>query len=69
MSKDNVSFEESLSMLEDISKKLESDSVTLEEAIELFQKGIELSKNCSDKLNDAKQKIERITDMEKPNDA
>ena len=69
MSKDNFSFEESLSMLEDISKKLESDSVTLEEAIELFQKGIELSKNCSDKLNDAKQKIERITDMEKPNDA
>ncbi len=69
MSKGNFSFEESLSMLEDISKKLESDSVTLEEAIELFQKGIELSKNCSDKLNDAKQKIERITDMEKPNDA
>ena len=66
MSKEKKTFEEALSELEKISKKLESEDITLENAIELFEKGIALSKECSDMLTSAKQKIEKITDMEQP---
>ncbi len=66
MSTEKKTFEEALSELEKISKKLESEDVTLENAIELFEKGVELSKECSNMLTSAKQKIEKITDMEQP---
>lgn len=62
MSKDKLSFEQSLSELEAISKELESKDLTLDKAIELFEKGIKLSKECSKILESAKQKIELITD-------
>ena len=61
MSKENLTFEESLAELEKISKQLESHDVPLEEAIKLFEKGMKLSKECSDKLEAAKQKIEKIS--------
>ena len=61
MSKENLSFEESLAELENISKRLESHDVPLEEAIELFERGLKLSKECSDKLEAAKQKLEKIS--------
>lgn len=61
MSDKNITFEEMLKELETISKKLESQDVPLDEAIELFERGLKLSKNCADKLEEAKQKIERIS--------
>ncbi|MBR5923219.1 MAG: exodeoxyribonuclease VII small subunit [Clostridia bacterium] len=61
MSKENKTFEETLGELEKISSKLESQDIPLDEAIELFEKGIKLSKECSDKLENAKQKIEILT--------
>ena len=64
MSKDKINFEQSLSELESISKKLESDDITLDEALELFEKGLKLSKECSDLLSAAKQKIENISGSE-----
>ena len=57
----NLSFEQSLSELEKISEQLEGENVSLDKAIELFERGIELSKNCSEKLKTAKQKIETLT--------
>ena len=61
MSDKNITFEEMLKELETISKKLESQDVPLDEAIELFECGLKLSKNCADKLEEAKHKIERIS--------
>ena len=61
MSKENKTFEETLGELEKISSKLESQDISLDEAIKLFEKGIKLSKECSDKLENAKQKIEVLT--------
>lgn len=61
MSTDNKTFEESLKELESISAKLESQDLPLDEAIELFERGIKLSKECALKLESAKQKIELIT--------
>ena len=61
MSTDNKTFEESLKELENISAKLESQDLPLDEAIDLFERGIKLSKECALKLESAKQKIELIT--------
>lgn len=59
-----LSFEEALNRLEEITGKLESGEVSLEESVELFEKGIELSKICSKRLNDAKQKIISLEEAE-----
>ena len=61
MSTDNKTFEESLKELESISAKLESQDLPLDDAIDLFERGIKLSKECALKLESAKQKIELIT--------
>ncbi len=56
-----MEFEKTLSELEEIVKKLESD-VKLDEAISLFQKGIELSRTCIAELKEQKGKILLLTD-------
>lgn len=50
-------FEESLAELEQIATKLESGNLGLDEAIKEFEKGIKLSKECSEKLDEAEKKI------------
>lgn len=63
MEKKKETFEELLSELEVISKKLDSEDTTLEESISLFEKGMKISKQCSQMLETAKQKIETISDV------
>lgn len=43
--------------LEQIVRQLEQGDVPLENAIELYQKGMELSKLCSDKLQSAEKQL------------
>jgi Exonuclease VII small subunit. len=57
-----MSFEALYNELEGIVKKLEGQKVSLEESLELFGKGIELSKKCLEFLSDSKGKIELLTD-------
>lgn len=61
-------FENSLLDLENIIKKLESNEVTLEESIALFEKGVKLSDNCRKTLETAEQKIITLTEAEENND-
>ena len=61
MSKDSISFEKALDELEKISAQLQDEDVSLDDAIALIEKGIKLSKECSEKLETAKQKIEKLT--------
>ena len=51
------SFEESLAELEKIATEIEKGDVGLEQAISEFEKGIKLSKECSEKLDDAEKRI------------
>lgn len=53
-------FEENLKELETIVAKLESGEVGLDEALELYEKGIKLSAVCKERLETAKQKIETL---------
>lgn len=60
----NKSFETSLQELEEIAKKLESGNLNLDEAIEAFEKGIKLSKECTQKLDEAEKKINILVQNE-----
>ncbi|MGE5401076.1 MAG: exodeoxyribonuclease VII small subunit [Ignavibacteriales bacterium] len=55
--KNEDSFEESLRRLEEISGLLDKDEIGLDEAICLYEEGIELSKLCFVKLKEAELKI------------
>lgn len=50
-----LSFEEQMQQLEDIVRKLESDALPLEEAIDAYKKGIDLSKSIQVVLEQAKE--------------
>jgi exodeoxyribonuclease VII small subunit len=51
-------FEDSLQRLERIVDELEKGSVPLEQALKLFEEGIELSSSCRKELEEAEGKVE-----------
>ncbi|MBE6495516.1 MAG: exodeoxyribonuclease VII small subunit [Methanobrevibacter thaueri] len=57
---ENMSFEESLEKLEEIVNKLENGDVPLDDAIDEFNKAMQLVKTCNDKLNSAEEAIAKI---------
>jgi len=54
---ENLSFEDSLSELEHIVQNLEQGDLSLEQSMELFERGLALSKGSQNKLQEAEQKI------------
>lgn len=58
--KENKNFEESLQELENIVKELESGNVDLDNAINKYTEAMKLAKFCSEKLNDATEKVNKI---------
>jgi len=57
-------FEKNLEELENIASELERGNLSLEKAIETFEKGIKLSKECSGKLDKAEKKINILVQTE-----
>ena len=57
---ENLSFEESLEKLEEIVSKLESGDVPLDDAIDEFNKAMQLVKICNNKLATAEESIAKI---------
>ena len=55
-------FESDLKKLQQILEDIESDKLSLEESIEKYKEGVELSKKCQKALNDAKQIIKVLDD-------
>ena len=53
-------FEESLTELESIVKELETGEVDLDKAINKYSEAMKLAKTCSDKLNNATEKVNQI---------
>lgn len=51
-------FESSLKELETIVKQLEDGDMALEESLKLFEKGVSLSRECRERLNNAERRIE-----------
>ncbi len=58
-------FEEALKKLEKIVEDLEKGDLSLDEALKKYQEGIELSRTCSSKLENAKKKIDILVKNKK----
>ena len=58
-------FEQAIVDLKGIVSKLEGGDLPLEDALSLFEKGIELTKYCNQKLDEAEKKVEILLKDEK----
>ena len=56
----NIKFEEALTELEEQVRLLESGELSLEQSLEVFKQGIELSKICMSKLDTVIQEVEKF---------
>jgi exodeoxyribonuclease VII small subunit len=57
MAKKKESFEEALRKLEKIVVRMEEADIPLEEALQNFEEGVRLARFCSNKLDEAEQKV------------
>lgn len=62
--KNKKSFEESILELEKIVEQLENGDLTLDESILCFQRGMELSKYCHQRLDEVEHKISILIEAE-----
>lgn len=60
MPKKKLSFEESLSRLEEIVRHLEKGDMPLNDSLTLFEEGTGLIKSCSAMLDEAEQKVVQL---------
>lgn len=67
MNNNEMSFEAAINELEAIVEKLEKGELTLDESINHFQKGMELSKYCSKKLDEVEKRVSMLIEDEKGN--
>ena len=60
-----IKFEDALKKLEKIVEDLEKGDLSLDEALKKYQEGIELSRSCSSRLENAKKKIDVLVKNKK----
>ena len=51
-------FERSLARLEEVVRKLENPQLSLDEAMRLFEEGVNLSRECQKQLEEAEGRVE-----------
>ncbi|MDL1972534.1 MAG: exodeoxyribonuclease VII small subunit [Deltaproteobacteria bacterium] len=59
-----MKFEDAISRIEEIIKKLETGEIPLEESLKLFEEGMNLINFCQKKLNEVEQKVEILVKNE-----
>lgn len=57
---EDLNFEDALKKLEEIVTRLESAEVSLEQSIDLYEKGARLRAHCEARLNAAQERVEAI---------
>jgi exodeoxyribonuclease VII small subunit len=62
-------FEAAIAELEGIVKKLEEGDMPLEKSLELYERGVQLSRFCHARLEDAERRIEVLNDRGEPKPA
>ena len=55
-------FESAIAELEAIVKRLEDGDLALEKSLELFERGVQLSRFCHLKLEEAERRVEILTE-------
>ena len=58
---EELSFEEAMSELEAVVRRLENGQVKLEESVQAYERGVKLKNICTEKLQNAKSKIVLLT--------
>lgn len=66
MENEKLTFEQAMTRLEQIVARLESGKCPLDESIALFEEGTKLTGFCRRSLDNAEQKIRRLTDATVP---
>ena len=61
---DQPAFEQALAELERILRNLEDGSVSLEESLAQYERGVALLKGCYQRLRDAEQRILKISSLD-----
>jgi len=56
-----VDFEAAFAELEELVRKMEAGSLTLEQSLAAFERGVELSRDCQEALRAAELRIEELT--------
>ncbi len=55
-----MSYEEALAELEQLSNKMSQGGLTLEDSVATYQRGIQLGSHCQKLLDDAQKKIQKL---------
>lgn len=63
-----MTFEESLTRLDEIVKKMDSTDLSLEDSLDLYKEGTLLIAECKKALNEAELTIEKLSQKENKND-
>ena len=53
-------FETAMQELEQVVESMENDQLTLDESLQKFERGVELSRICQENLKRAEQKVEQL---------
>ena len=56
-----LSFEDAMKKIEEIAEKLEAGKVSLDEMVDLYKQGTELSVYCNKMIDEAEQKIKILS--------
>ncbi len=59
---ENLSLEEALQELEQVVEQLEAGDLPLEQALKLFERGINLTRSCQRSLEEAEQKVKILSE-------
>jgi exodeoxyribonuclease VII small subunit len=57
-------FEQALAELEALVEKMEQGDLSLEESLQSFERGIQLTRNCQQALQAAEQKVQILLDKD-----
>jgi len=66
--KKDARFEDQLAKLEEIVDRLEDESVGLEEALGLFENGMDLARRCRARLEEVEQRVTQLLETENGED-
>ncbi len=58
--KQGFAFEQSLSELDELVKKMESGDLSLEDSLKAFEQGVKLTRDCQKALTEAEQKVQLL---------
>jgi exodeoxyribonuclease VII small subunit len=57
---EKLSFEKAFTELEDVVRRLESGDLTLEQAIDLYERGMRLAQHCNSALDAAELQVRQL---------